>query len=66
MKKITYVCDVCGKEIAEEIEKYTSLNSVAVILTAKNIVMKKTQGTGTATAAQNTFNSGVTVIREAK
>jgi uncharacterized alkaline shock family protein YloU len=54
------------KEIAEEIEKYTSLNSVAVILTAKNIVMKKTQGTGTAAVAQNTFNSGVTVIREAK
>ncbi len=29
------------KEIADEIEKYTSLNSVAVILTAKNITVKK-------------------------
>ena len=30
------------RQIAEEIEKYTSLNSVAVILTAKNIIVKKT------------------------
>ena len=29
------------RQIAGEIEKYTSLNSVAVILTAKNIVVKK-------------------------
>ena len=59
------------KDIAEEIEKYTSLNSVAVILTAKNIVMKKQQqtgsGAGTAEApAKKAVNTGATVIREAK
>ena len=32
------------RQIAVEIEKYTSLNSVAVILTAKNIVVKKAAG----------------------
>ena len=32
------------RQIAGEIEKYTSLNSVAVILTAKNIVVKKAAG----------------------
>lgn len=42
--KIPEVFSNLRKAIAEEIEKYTSLNSAAVILTAKNIVMKKASG----------------------
>ncbi|MBO5076852.1 MAG: Asp23/Gls24 family envelope stress response protein [Clostridia bacterium] len=57
------------RQIAEEIEKYTSLNSVAVILTAKNIIVKKaakpeealtpaaTEG-GNADARHDIHNSG--------
>lgn len=49
------------KGIAEEIEKYTSLNSVAVILTAKNIVMKKTVQNARSDEAENEANAHMNI-----
>ncbi|MBR5721911.1 MAG: Asp23/Gls24 family envelope stress response protein, partial [Clostridia bacterium] len=46
--KIPQVFSNIRKAIAEEVEIYTSLNTVAVVLTAKNIIVKDKPGVETA------------------